>query len=79
MKDCHFNRLITTRLLRDRDGKFPTIFDQTLRSDSVLVKRLPVRLPNLNAFIERFIQTLKHECLEHFAILEQKHLHDLAQ
>lgn len=44
----------------------------------LVVKKLPPRSPNLNAFIERFIQTLKHECLGHFVILGQKHLDYLA-
>jgi putative transposase len=75
---CDFNGLEIGQLLRDCDGKFDEIFDQALRSSGVLVKKLPVRSPNLNAFIERFIQTLKHECLEHFVILGQKHLDYLA-
>ena len=61
-------------LLRDRDGKFAPIFDVILRSSGVEVKKLPVRSPNLNAFAERFVQTLKHECLEHFVIFGHKHL-----
>lgn len=75
---CQFNGLEATHLLRDRDGKFPKIFDHTLRSGGVRVKKLPVRSPNLNAYIERFVQTLKHECLEHFVILGAKHLDYLA-
>ena len=75
---CQFNGLEIDHLIRDRDTKFVDLFDQTLASAGIDVKRLPVRSPNLNAYIERFIQTLKHECLEHFVILGQKHLDYLA-
>jgi len=65
------------KLLMDRDGKFAPIFDAILKPSGIKVKKLPVRSPNLNAFAERFIQTLKHECLNHFVILGHKHLNYL--
>ncbi|MEO0513842.1 MAG: integrase core domain-containing protein [Planctomycetota bacterium] len=61
-------------LLRVRDGKFAPIFDIILETSGIDVKVLPVRSPNLNAFAERFAQTIKHECLNHFVILGHKHL-----
>ena len=62
------------RLLRDRDSKFASMFDTILESSGVNVQLLPIRSPNLNAFAERFIQTIKHECLNHFIIFGHKHL-----
>lgn len=61
-------------LLRDRDGKFASIFDVILKSSGINVKVLPIRSPNLNAFAERFVQTTKHERLNHFVIFGHKHL-----
>ncbi len=69
-----FNGLPADQLIRDRDGKFAPAFDRVLRSSGVDVKPLPVRSPNLNAYAERFVQTLKHECLEHFIFFGHKHL-----
>src|SRR5690606_35544832 len=75
---CQFNGLEIGYLLRDRDGKYGETFDAIFDSIDVDVKPLPARSPNLNAYIERFIQTLKHECLEHFVIHGAKHLDYLA-
>jgi putative transposase len=75
---CQFNGLEIGYLLRDRDGKYGETYDAIFDSIDIDVKPLPARSPNLNAFIERFIQTLKHECLEHFVILGAKHLDYLA-
>jgi putative transposase len=33
----------------------------------------------LNAYAERFVQTLKHECLDHFMIFSEKHLNHLTR
>lgn len=59
-------------LLRDRDAKFTPIFDVILKASGIGVKVLPVRSPNLSVFAERFVQTLKHECLNHFVLLESE-------
>ena len=40
-------------------------------------KKLPPCSPNLNAYAERFIQTLKHECLSHFIVFGERHLNHL--
>jgi putative transposase len=37
------------------------------------VKRISYRAPNLNAYVERFIQTIQVECLDHFLIFGEKH------
>ena len=42
-------------------------------SESAEVMMLSYRSPNLNAYIERFVQTIQQECLDHFLIFGEKH------
>jgi putative transposase len=49
--------------LHDRDSKFCASFQATLRSGGVQPLRLPARSPNLNAFAERWVRSIKSECL----------------
>ncbi len=66
-------------LIRDRDRKFTSMFDSILKAQGIEMCPLPVRSPNLNAFVERFIQTLKIECLSRFVIFGEKHLNYLTR
>ena len=63
-----------TELLHDSDTKFTKSFRQILKSERIRPHRLTPVSPNLNAFVERFIQTLGQECLDHFIVLGEKHL-----
>jgi transposase InsO family protein len=57
--------LLDTRyLLVDRDGKFSAAFRSLLEGDGVNAVRLPARSPNLNSHLERFVRSLKEECLD---------------
>jgi transposase InsO family protein len=57
--------LLGTRyLLMDRDGKFCAAFRFLLEEAGVRLVRLPARSPNLNAHLERFLRSLKDECLD---------------
>jgi len=51
-------------LIRDRDAKFSSGFDMILRSAGIQPLALPPRSPNLNAFAERFVRSIKDECLD---------------
>src|SRR5882757_10065406 len=51
-------------LIRDRDTKFTAGFDMILRSSGIEPTPLPPRSPNLNAFAERFVRSIKEECLD---------------
>lgn len=61
-------------LIRDRDAKFTRGFDDVFRGEGIIPLKLPPRSPNLNAFCERVILTLKYEALNHFVILGRRHL-----
>jgi transposase InsO family protein len=50
-------------LLHDRDAKFCASFRETLAAGGVKCLRLPARSPNLNAYSERWVRTVKEECL----------------
>jgi putative transposase len=65
-------------VIRDGDKKLGNAFDEALRNAGARARRLPPRSPNMNAFAERFIQTLQHECLDRFIALGTSHLDHLA-
>ena len=50
-------------LIMDRDAKFSSAFRQILRSEDIETVRLPPRSPNLSPHIERFMKSIKEECL----------------
>ena len=50
--------------IRDRDVKFTSGFDMIFRSVGIEAVKLPPRSPNLNAFAERFVRSIKFECLD---------------
>ena len=61
-------------VMRDNDAKYLAQFDEVLKSNGAIVKRNTPLSPNLRAHVERFIQTLKFECLNKFVIVAEKHL-----
>jgi hypothetical protein len=50
-------------VLHDRDTKFCSAFDDVLASEALHCLKLPPRSPNLNAFAERWVRSVKEECL----------------
>ena len=50
-------------LIHDRDAKFPRAFDALLESDGIKIIRTPVRAPNANAHMERWVRTVRREYL----------------
>jgi putative transposase len=51
-------------LIRDRDSKFTAAFDAVFIGADIRTIRTPVRTPRANAIAERFIGTLRRECLD---------------
>jgi putative transposase len=64
-------------LLRDHDSKFVREFDGVLEAEGVAVVPTSIRAPNMNAVAERFVQTVKQECLDHFVVFGEDHLRHL--
>jgi transposase InsO family protein len=56
-------------LIHDRDPLFTGAFRETLASAGVEVVRLPPRSPNLNAYAERFVRSVKESCLERLILV----------
>jgi putative transposase len=61
-------------LIRDRDSKFTTAFDTVFADADIRIIRTPARSPRANAIVERFIRTLRRECLDHLLITGPRHL-----
>ena len=61
-------------LIRDRDQKFTDQFDDVFRSDGIEIIRTPFRTPQANGVAERFVRTVRSECLDWLLILNEKHL-----
>ena len=61
-------------LIRDRDSKFTTAFDAVFAGADIRIIRTPVQAPRANAIAERFIGTLRRECLDHLLITGPRHL-----
>jgi putative transposase len=69
------NVLERTRfLINDRDSKFTAAFDEVFRSEGITVIQTPVQAPQANAYAERFVRTVRNECLDWLLILGRRHL-----
>jgi putative transposase len=68
-----------TILFRDLDGKYAPAFDESLRAAGVDVRKTPVRSPNRAAYIERWGQSLRVECLDRMLALGETHLNYLVR
>ncbi len=61
-------------MICDRDPVYTQEFRETLRAAGVTPVRLPPRRPDLNAYAERFVRSIKSECLDRLIIIGERHL-----
>ena len=66
-------------LIHDRDSKFTASFDEVFRSEGIRVVPTPVCAPKANAYAERFVRTVRTECLDWLLILGRRHLESVLQ
>jgi putative transposase len=64
-------------LIRDRDSRFTTVFDEVFIGSGVRVVKTPVQSPQANSFAERYVGTLRRECLDDLLIHRERHLRQI--
>lgn len=69
--------LVPKMVMRDNVTKFTSRFDQVFETSRATIKRDTPVSPNLRAHVERFPQSLKHECYDKFVIVAQRHLNQI--
>jgi len=61
-------------LIRDHDTKFTDSFDTVFKSEGIEIVEIPYQAPNANAFTERWVRSVREECLDKVIILNERHL-----
>jgi transposase InsO family protein len=66
-------------LIHDRDPLFTKEFRKVMRAGGIRTLKMPKQSPNLNAYSERFVQSIKMECLDKMILFGQKHLRHVVE
>ncbi len=66
-------RLGCACVIRDLDCKYSAQFNRLFTDRGIKVKPVGPRAPNLNAFVDRWIQSFKHEAINHFIVFGLEH------
>jgi transposase InsO family protein len=61
-------------LIRDRDRKFTGSFDAVFKAQNIRILRTPIQVPAANGIAERFVRTVRTECVDWLLILNARHL-----
>ncbi len=62
-------------LIRDRDSKYGDAFTRVAKCSSIEILKTPYRAPKANAICERFLGSVRRECLDHILVLGESHLY----
>ncbi len=71
---CRWERAPPRFLIHDRDSRYGTAFDLRLKALGTRSVRTPFRSPQANGIAERWVKSVRTECLDHLLILNERHL-----
>jgi len=74
IRHCKAEKLPCKILMHDNDGKYSQPFLDAFKDKMIETRRTAIRSPNTVAFVERFVQTIKQECLDHFIVFGENHM-----
>jgi transposase len=61
-------------LIRDNDSKYTSAFDTVFESQGTRVIPTPLQAPNANCYAERWVRSVRQECLDHILVINEAHL-----
>ena len=64
--------MVRAYLIRDNDSKFGPCFARVAKTSTIKILKTPVHAPRANAICERFLGSVRQECLDHLLILHER-------